>query len=181
MPGSARRGPDTDYSVMIQLNGSATRTPSEQEDAVKVQDIMTSPASSIQAKEPIGDAAQAMADYDVGALPVLDGQKLVGIVTDRDIAVRAVAGGIGADRPVRLIMTDDVATCSAETEVSDVLGLMATEQIRRVPVCSDKGELIGIVALADAANSDPDKCEVGEALDDICDPSGLHCQPPLLV
>lgn len=146
---------------------------------MKVQDIMTSSVSSVQPTDSIGNAAQAMADYDVGALPVLDGQKLVGIVTDRDIAIRAVASGIDAEKPVRLVMTEEVATCSAETDVEDALELMSNEQVRRLPVCNGDNEVVGIVALADAAHRDPDKREVAEALAEISEPSGLHCQPPV--
>ena len=148
---------------------------------MKVRDIMTLEVNSVQSTESIGNAAQAMADYDVGALPVLEGSNLVGIVTDRDIAVRAVAGGIDSESPVRLVMTDYVTTCSAETEVEDALSLMGTKQIRRLPVCDEDGQLVGILTLADAANRDPDKCEVGEALDDICDQGGMHCQEPAFV
>lgn len=146
---------------------------------MKVQDIMTSSVSSVQPTDSIGNAAQAMADYDVGALPVLDGQKLVGIVTDRDIAVRAVAAGIDAERPVRLVMTEEVTTCSGDTDVEDALELMSNEQVRRLPVCNEENEVVGIVALADAAHRDPDKREVAEALAEISEPSGLHCQPPV--
>lgn len=147
---------------------------------MKVQDIMTSSVSSVQPTDSIGNAAQAMADYDVGALPVLDGHKLVGIVTDRDIAIRAVAAGIDAEKPVRLVMTEEVTTCSADTDVADALELMSNEQVRRLPVCNEKHEVVGIVALADAAHRDPDKREVAQALAEIAEPSGLHCQPPVI-
>ena len=134
---------------------------------MEVQDVMTSSVSSVRPTDSIGNAAQAIADYDVAVLPVLDGQKLVGIVTDRDIAVRAavraVATGIDAERPIRLVMTEEVMTCSADTGVEDALELMSYEQVRRLPGCNADRKIVGIVALADAAHRDPDKREVAEA------------------
>jgi len=149
------------------------------EDPMKIQDIMTSSIHSIGPTETIADAARSMAEHDVGALPVIEGRKVIGIVTDRDIAVRAVAGAISSSAEVRRIMTDSVETCSPDVEVEDALELMSKEQIRRLPVCKADGELVGMVTLADAAERDPNKKEVGEALADICEPSGLHCQPPV--
>lgn len=147
---------------------------------MKVQDIMSRSVNSIQSSAPIGNAAQAMADYDVGALPVLDGQKLVGIVTDRDIAVRGVAAGIDSEEPVRMVMTGDVRTCSPDADIEEALETMSNEQVRRLPVCNEHNDLVGIIALADAAHRDPDKQEVTEALSGISEPGGVHCQPPAL-
>lgn len=146
---------------------------------MKVEDIMTAPVCTVQGTEPIKSAAQAMADFDVGALPVLDGDRLVGIVTDRDIAVRAIAGGIAVERPVRLIMTEEVETCPGDLDVEDALAVMSYEQIRRLPVCDEDQKIIGMIALADLAHRDPDKWEVAEALSGICEANGLHCQPPV--
>lgn len=145
---------------------------------MKVQDIMTSSVHSAKVTDSIAQAARTMADNDVGALPILEGREVIGIVTDRDIAVRAIAGGIGPDAQVRRIMTENVVTCSALDEVENTLGLMSREQIRRLPVCKE-GELVGIVTLADAAERDPNKSEVGETLAEICEPSGLHSQAPV--
>ena len=144
---------------------------------MKVRDIMTPSVSSVQFTDSIANVAQAMADFDVGALPVLEGRKLVGIVTDRDVAVRAVAAGINVERPITSIMSDPVITCGPDAEIEDALETMSDEQIRRLPVCDGDGDVVGIVALADAARRDPDKAEVTEALEEICEPSGLHCQP----
>ena len=146
---------------------------------MKIQDIMTSSVHSIRPTDTIADAARSMAENDIGALPVVEGRDVIGIVTDRDIAVRGVAGAIGSDAQVRRIMTEDVVTCSPDDEVEHALELMSNEQIRRLPVCKDGGELVGMVTLADAAERDPDKAEVGETLAEICESSGLHCQPPV--
>jgi CBS domain-containing protein len=139
---------------------------------------MTVSVGSIDAAATIAEAARQMGDNDVGALPVMENYHLVGIVTDRDIAVRAVGAGIKPNEPVRRVMSDNVITCSPETDLEDALEIMGREQVRRLPVCNDRKELIGIVALADAAQRDPDKREVSEALEEICEPSGLHCQAP---
>lgn len=146
---------------------------------MKVRDIMTASVDSIEAADTIAYAARRMAEDDVGCLPVLDSGQLVGIVTDRDIAVRAVAASIGADTPVRRIMSERVATCSPGDDIATALALMSREQVRRMPVCNERGEVIGIVAIADLAGKDPDKQEVAAALADICQPSRLHSQAPL--
>ena len=145
---------------------------------MRVKDIMTASVVSIESTDTIASAARRMSEDDVGALPILSDGRLVGIVTDRDIAVRGVATGISAQAPIRRVMSENVAICSPDDDIETVLALMSREQIRRMPVCSDREQLVGIVALADLAAHDPDKKEVAETLDDICEPSGLHCQSP---
>lgn len=146
---------------------------------MKVQDIMTRSVHSVGPASSIAEAARSMSRFDVGAVPVLDGSRLVGILTDRDIAVRAVARSIDPNSPVSDIMTRQVASCLPQESVSYALELMSSEQIRRLPVCTGDGKMVGIVTLADAAERDPDKREVGKALEDICEPSGRHCQTPV--
>lgn len=148
---------------------------------MRVQDIMTASVRSVGPSTSIAEAARDMGEFDVGALPVLSGRTLVGIVTDRDIAVRAVAQSMELDSPVRGIMTPQVATCLPQDSIDYALELMSDEQVRRIPVCTGEGELVGIVALADAAERDPDKREVGRALEEICDPGGRHRQKPACV
>jgi CBS domain-containing protein len=120
-----------------------------------------------------------MSEFDVGALPVVDGRTLVGILTDRDITVRAVAGSLDLNSSVGEIMTSRVATCLPQDSVEYALEIMSDEQVRRIPVCTGEGELVGMVTLADAAERDPDKREVGMTLEEICEPSGRHCQTPV--
>lgn len=146
---------------------------------MKVRDIMTASVDSIEASDTIAYAARRMAEDDVGVLPILSSGELVGIVTDRDIAVRGVAAGITADAPIHRIMSDQVATCAPDDDIETAVLLMGREQIRRMPVCDDRNRVVGIVALADLADHDPDKREVTEALADICEPSGMHCQAPV--
>lgn len=148
---------------------------------MKVRDIMTASVDSIESADTIVHAARRMAEDDVGVLPILSSGELVGIVTDRDVAVRAVAGGIRPDAPIHRIMSDQVATCSPDDDIETALLLMGREQIRRMPVCDERNRVVGIVTLADLADHDPDKKEVTEALADICEPSGIHCQAPMFV
>lgn len=143
---------------------------------MKIRDVMTEAVKAIKPTDTIVDAARAMGEFDVGALPVIEGEKLVGMVTDRDIAVRGVAGGMHSGSPVLNVMTKDVRTCRADDDIEDVLSEMADEQIRRVPVCSDDGRLVGIVSIGDAARYDRDREEVAETLGDICSPHGAHSQ-----
>ena len=146
---------------------------------MKIRDIMSSRVTWAKADDSIGHAARQMAEQDVGALPIVDGGRVIGMVTDRDIAVRGVAGRTPAEAPVRQIMTEDVTTCSPDDNLESALELMSNEQVRRLPVCDPDGKLVGIVTLADAAHRDPDKSEVGEALDEICEPAGVHSQSPI--
>ena len=145
---------------------------------MKIRDIMTAPVESIQSTDTIESAARRMAENDIGVLPVLRDEKLVGMVTDRDIAVRAVATGLAASSPIDRVMSEKVATCLPDDDLAGVLALMSREQIRRMPVCNDREHIVGIVVLADLAERDPNKKEVGETLADICEPSGQHCQAP---
>lgn len=143
---------------------------------MQVQDIMTRQVHWIGPSDTIFEAARSMSDNDVGVLPVIDGGQLIGMVTDRDIAIRGIAGGVSPSMPVRRIMSRDVATCSPQDDVEDALGTMANEQVRRLPVCDERDHLVGIIGLGDAANRDPDAAEVGATLSEICQRTGQHCQ-----
>ena len=148
---------------------------------MRVKDIMTASVDSIESTDTIAHASRRMAEDDVGALPILRDGKLVGIVTDRDIAVRGVAAAIPASASVGRIMTEGVSSCFPDDDVESVLALMSREQIRRMPVCDRAHGVVGIVGLTDAAKLDSFKKDVAETLVDICKPSGMHCQVPVLV
>ena len=137
---------------------------------------MTPSVDTISPTQTIADAARMMGELDVGVLPVVDDGMLVGMVTDRDIAVRGVGGGLHHGAPVLRVMSEDVATCAEEDDVEDVLERMGDEQIRRMPVTAEGGALIGIVSISDAAREGDDEEDVGEALSSIARPSGRHCQ-----
>jgi CBS domain-containing protein len=145
-------------------------------DTLTATDVMSPHVQSIEPTRTIADAANMMADFDVGVLPVIDHGELVGIVTDRDLAVRGFAPGIHAGSPVLRVMSPHVETCQEEDELDTVLEAMSDQQVRRMPVCSSSGDVIGMISIGDLARRDPDKDEVTETLGQICRPSGLHCQ-----
>ncbi len=126
--------------------------------------------------QPIREAAQFMLRADAGSMPVCDGDRLVGMLTDRDIAVRAVAEGRGPDTPVREAMTDHVDYCFEDDEAEEVAIKMSDAQVRRFPVLSrDDERLVGIVSLGDLSRSE--QSEAAQiALDGITDPGGAHTQ-----
>jgi CBS domain-containing protein len=118
-----------------------------------VADVMTRNVTSVSPQESVRRAAQVMDEINVGALPVCDGKKLVGIVTDRDITVRSVSVGQNPDQtPVSEVMSGDLRWCFEDQSVDEVLQEMGDVQIRRVPVIDRKNHsLIGIVSLGDMA------------------------------
>ena len=118
-----------------------------------IQDVMTRDVQSISPQETVQRAAQMMDELNVGAIPVLDGQKLVGMITDRDITVRSTAAGQSPSQTrVGDVMSTDVRTCGPNQTVDEVLGQMGDVQIRRVPVVDEQSnQVIGIVSLGDMA------------------------------
>jgi len=123
----------------------------------------------------IRDAASLMAKIDAGVLPVGDNDRLVGMITDRDIALRAIALGKGPDTPVRDVMSQDVKYCFEDDDVDDVAQNMADIKVRRLPVLNKSKRLVGIVSLGHLAVADG-PANAGEALCGISEPGGAHSQ-----
>jgi CBS domain-containing protein len=143
---------------------------------MKVSECMSPNVETVSSEQPIREAAQFMLRADTGALPVCDGGRLSGMVTDRDITVRAVAEGRGPDTPVRDVMTDDILFIYADQDVEDAAMLMSDRQVRRLPVKSrDDDQLVGIVSLADVSRSSQGEA-ASVALGGITDPGGEHNQ-----
>ncbi|WP_159729352.1 CBS domain-containing protein [Methylosinus sp. Ce-a6] len=142
---------------------------------MKVEDIMTRDVCLVEPDQTICDAARRMAELDVGLLPVGENDRLVGMVSDRDIALRAVAAGKGVETKIRDVMTRDVRYCYADHEVEDVAQNMAEQQLRRLPVLDRRKRLVGIVSLADIA-MDRDAGLSGAVLRGVSQPGGHHCQ-----
>jgi len=143
---------------------------------MKVTEFMSQDVETVSPDRPIREAAQFMLRADAGAMPVSEGDRLIGMVTDRDIAVRAVAEGLGPDTPVRDVMTSDLVYCFDDEEVEAVAMKMSDAQVRRMPVLSRDGEsLVGIVSLGDISRSDQSEA-ASVALDGITDPGGEHNQ-----
>src|SRR5437764_2349693 len=118
---------------------------------MRCRDIMTKNVRTATRGMPLRDVTVLMRDGDMGAVPVVDDGKLIGIVTDRDIVVRAVAQGKTTDSPVGETMTIDPFTVGPDDFVFEAIRLMGDKQVRRVPVIDDNGELAGIIAMADVA------------------------------
>ena len=130
---------------------------------MKVKDAMTHEVQLASPHQSIREVAQIMADLDVGALPVGEKDKLVGIITDRDIAVRAVATGRGPTTRVRDVMSNTVKYCFEDEEIEHISQNIGDMQLHRLPVVNRDKRLVGIVALADIANvAGPDPA--GQAL-----------------
>jgi CBS domain-containing protein len=147
---------------------------------MKAQDIMTSDPVFVTPETPLHEAAQLMKNQNVGMLPVVDGEggrNLVGVITDRDIALRHVAEGhASGDCPVREAMTENVTTCRPDTNVDDVMDVMGREQVRRIPIVDERGSLIGVVAQADVVLRAHDEKKAERTIEEISKPFGKHAQ-----
>jgi CBS domain-containing protein len=121
---------------------------------MKVSDAMTRGASIARPNETLQQIARRMAAEDIGFMPVGDDDRLLGTITDRDIAIRAVAEGRGHETPVREIMTREVKYCFEDEDMDHVVQNMADIQVRRLPVVNRDKRLIGVVSLADQALKD---------------------------
>ena len=117
-----------------------------------IAEIMTRSIATVQRDETLQAAAKRMQEMDVGALPVLDGKAVAGMITDRDIAVRGVAEGmIPQESLVADVMTEDLRFCRADDAVEQVMAEMGDLQVRRLPVLDRENQIVGIVSLADIA------------------------------
>ena len=139
----------------------------------QIRDVMTRDVRTVRPDDTIQRVAQCMDELNVGAIPVFDGDELIGMVTDRDIAIRGVAACKPADRtPASEVMSANVRWCYEDQEVDDVLDEMRDSQIRRVPVVTRGGhQLVGIVSLGDLAERSGQPPRVAETLRDISTPS----------
>jgi CBS domain-containing protein len=139
---------------------------------MKVNEIMTQEVETVSPNETLQDAAKMMASLDAGALPVGENDQLVGMITDRDIAVRGVAKGKGPEAKVRDVMTEEVKYCFDDQDVNEVVQNMAEIQVRRLPVVNRSKRLVGIISLADLSQTRG----AGHALRGISQPGGQHTQ-----
>jgi CBS domain-containing protein len=140
-----------------------------------VGEAMTTNVKIANPNQSIRDAARVMAQIDAGILPVGEHDRLVGMITDRDIAVRAVGAGMGPDTPIREIMTEEVKYCFEDDDLDEVADNMADIKVRRLPVLDRDKRLVGILSLADLALADGAR-SAGSALCGISEPGGEHSQ-----
>jgi len=142
---------------------------------MQVSEAMTREVCLADPNQTICEVAQSMQDIDAGAVPVGENDRLIGMITDRDIAVRAVAAGKGPDTPVREVMSPQVMYCYADEDLDDVAKNMAGLRLRRLPVVDRKKRLVGILSLADLAMVESNRV-AGSALSSISQPGGPHSQ-----
>ena len=142
---------------------------------MKVSEAMTRDVVLIHPNQSIREAAAVMEDCDIGFLPIGDGDRLVGMITDRDIAVRAVAKGMSPDTPVREVMSKEVLYCFEDEDVPNVAKNMSEIQVRRLPVVDRGKKLVGILSIGDLARK-TDSGTAGKAMAGIAQPSEKHSQ-----
>jgi CBS domain-containing protein len=142
---------------------------------MRVSEAMTREVRIATPGQSIRDVAKLMADLDAGALPVGENDRLVGMVTDRDIAIRAVALGKGPDTPVREVMSEDVKYCFDDEDLEHVARNMGDIQVRRLPVVNRDKRLVGIVSLGDVSQKE-DSRTTGKATAGVSQPGGKHRQ-----
>jgi CBS domain-containing protein len=134
---------------------------------MKVQDLMTANVQCVQSSDTVQTAAQIMQSENCGAVPVCDNNKVVGVITDRDIVLSCVAKGKASDSIVQTCMSTKVVTCTPDTDAHEAADLMSNHQIRRLPVCDSSGNLVGICSIGDLAVVDIHINEAGDALSKI--------------
>ena len=134
-----------------------------------IKDTMTSNPCSIDAGKPVSYAAKMMRDEDVGLAPIVEGDRLVGTLTDRDIAVRVVAEGRDPESTtVREVASSDIVSVRPDQGLDEALRLMAEHQVRRLPVVEENDRLLGVIAQADVAEH-ADPSDTGRMVEEISD------------
>lgn len=141
---------------------------------MRVNEVMTRDVETIRPDQTAQQAASFMLKAEAGSIPVTEGDRLVGMITDRDIAVRGVAEGHGPDTPVRELMSTGVICARIDDDCEDVANKMSEAQVRRLPVIDDQDRLCGIVSLGDLARETDESAH--EALEGVSQPGGQHRQ-----
>jgi CBS domain-containing protein len=139
---------------------------------MNVESVMTRNVAVVSPEDSVRTAAETMKRLNIGSAPVCNGRKLVGMITDRDIAVRAVADGRNPQSTtVEQVMTRDVIYCFDDQDMQEVADAMAASQVRRMPILNRQHELVGIVALGDLAVDVADDELSGEVLEEVSQPA----------
>lgn len=139
----------------------------------RCREIMTASVQTADKEMSLRAVAELMRSGDCGSMPIVEAGKLVGIVTDRDIVVRAIAVGKGAETKIGDVMTTEIFSVKPDDFVFEAIRLMGDKQIRRVPVTNENGELAGIIAMADIALEMEDEREIAETLEEISSGAGF--------
>jgi len=134
----------------------------------KIRDIMTANPETVSEKDSVRDAARIMKKRDTGVVPVVDGKKIIGLITDRDIVVRLIAEGKDASNAkVSEAMSKNIRSVKEDASVDEVLRVMKSAEVRRVPVVNKNDEIVGIVSIGDLAVETNQDNKVGKAIEDI--------------
>jgi len=148
---------------------------------MNISELMSKNPRTVTPDTPVSEAAQLMKEEDIGMVPVIERVggaetrgRLVGVITDRDIAIRTVAEGRATDSPVRDVMSSGVRTANPGDSVESVMELMGSEQVRRVPIVDDRGSLVGVVSQADLARKAKNEGHVERTVEQISQPGGSH-------
>jgi CBS domain-containing protein len=132
-----------------------------------IQELMTPNPRTVEADRPIVESAKLMRDEDIGMVPIVEGEKLIGTITDRDITIKVVADGKDpSTTTVREVASTNLVTIDPQQDLDEALRLMAKHQVRRLPVVEEDGKLIGVVAQADVARHSSD-AQTGELVEEI--------------
>jgi CBS domain-containing protein len=145
---------------------------------MRVADCMSPKVWTIRPSETLRAAANKMLDHDVGALPVTEGERLVGMITDRDIAVRAVARGLGPDAFVQDVMSLEPVHCAGDHEVEGAAGVMREHKVRRLPVLDAERRVVGIITTGDLAQQTRPETWA-QTFAGVSEPGGRHSQTTL--
>lgn len=140
---------------------------------MNIRDVMTPNPRTVQLTDTLQEAAQIMRDEDTGAVPVIEENRVVGMVTDRDIVIRAVADG-DYEATIDDIVSDDPICATPDMSTSEALDLMSEHQIRRLPVVDDDDRLVGIVSIGDLAVKEGRDSRTGDALEQISEGVKRH-------
>ena len=142
---------------------------------MRISEVMTREVTTVRADQTAQEAANFMLQGDAGSIPVTEGDRLIGMITDRDIAVRGVAKGHGPDTPVRDLMTSGLICAREDDDIDEVATKMSEAQVRRLPVIDESENLVGIVSLGDLSRETEGEA-AHEALEGVSAQGGQHQQ-----
>ena len=142
---------------------------------MRISEVMTREVKTVTPDQTAREAASFMLNEDAGSIPVMEGDRLIGMITDRDIAIRGVAEGRGPDTSVRELMSSGLVCAREDDDVEEVAIKMSDAQVRRMPVVDDQERLCGIVSLGDLTRETPGET-AHEVLEGVSEPGGQHQQ-----
>lgn len=142
---------------------------------MKISEVMTRDVATVRSDQTAREAANFMLQGDAGSIPVTENDRLIGMITDRDIAVRGVAQGLGPDTQVRELMSSGLVCARADDDIEEVAARMSEAQVRRLPVIDESENLVGIVSIGDLSR-ESDGEEAHMALEGVSQPGNQHQQ-----